>query len=99
MITSSPYNTWPLHVKFFTEEATRAWRDAGKDVPDVDLPLGFTTVKELEGVDGKSGERGSGRKGPIDVTDGELYWSLCQSLVLTVTLPREVHVRSSQESR
>lgn len=71
MISSSPYNTWPLHVKFFTEEAQKAWKDAGKVVPDASLPPGFTTVLELEGVDGKSGHRGSGRTGAIQVADGE----------------------------
>ena len=69
MITSHPYNSWPLHVKFFTEEARKAWQDAGK-VVTTPLPQGFTTVVELEGVDGKSGNVGSGRKGPILVADG-----------------------------
>ncbi|PIL28766.1 hypothetical protein GSI_08810 [Ganoderma sinense ZZ0214-1] len=33
------------------------------------LPLGVKVVTELEGVDGKSGKPGSGRSGPIDVSD------------------------------
>ncbi|KAH8102122.1 hypothetical protein BXZ70DRAFT_890869, partial [Cristinia sonorae] len=69
MITSSPYNTWPLHVKLFTEEAQKAWQEAARGVPDAALPPGFTYTLELEGVDGKSGQSGSGRTGPLVVTD------------------------------
>ena len=35
------------------------------------LPSGMTFTEEYEGVDGKSGLLGSGRIGPIDVTDGK----------------------------
>ena len=40
------------------------------------LPLGMTSTEEYEGVDGKSGSPGSGRVGPIDVTDGKRSASL-----------------------
>ena len=70
MVSSHPYNTWPLSVKIFTEEAEKAWLNAGK-VPEMPpLPLGVNVVTELEGVDGQSGKLGSGRTGPIDVSDG-----------------------------
>lgn len=68
MISSHPYNLWPLHVKLFTDEASKVW---DQSVTDVELPKGFTCVREYEGVDGKSGKVGSGRRGPIDVTDGK----------------------------
>ncbi|KIL68887.1 hypothetical protein M378DRAFT_29626, partial [Amanita muscaria Koide BX008] len=64
MICSHPYNTWPLHVKLYTAEAVKHWQEVGNT-----LPPGFTYQIELEGVDGNSGSIGSGRKGPIDVTD------------------------------
>jgi structure-specific endonuclease subunit SLX1 len=71
MISVHPYNTWPLHVKLFTEDAVRGWNDTAEEVGEsAPLPIGFTTSTELEGVDGKSGKQGSGRKGPIEVTDG-----------------------------
>lgn len=38
------------------------------------FPPGFTYSIELEGVDGSSGLPGSGRRGPISVTDGELLF-------------------------
>ncbi|ETW77371.1 hypothetical protein HETIRDRAFT_173988 [Heterobasidion irregulare TC 32-1] len=71
MIACRPYNTWPLHVKLFTEDAVKIWKDVDKDVGARALPLpaGFTIQIELEGVDGKSGRSGSGRDGPIDVSD------------------------------
>ncbi|KAL0956180.1 hypothetical protein HGRIS_002340 [Hohenbuehelia grisea] len=69
MIASHPYNTWPLHVKLFTTQAVKFWEDASH--PTIPLP-GFTLSTELEGVDGKSGHAGSGRQGPIEVTDGHL---------------------------
>jgi len=76
MISFHPYNTWPLHIKLFTGEAVRGWKDATKMAGEsVPLPMGFTVVTELEGIDGKSGESGSGRKGPIEVTDGRLLES------------------------
>lgn len=69
MLTSHPYNTWPLRVTLFTEEAEKAWANAGKDPSTSALPPGLEVVTELEGVDGKSGKAGSGRSGPIDVKD------------------------------
>ena len=76
MIAYPPYNRWPLHVKIFTEDALKAWQDASKSLDnDFPLPLGFTFSIELEGVDGKSGLAGSGRSGPIEVSDGmNTYW-------------------------
>ncbi|GJE93433.1 structure-specific endonuclease subunit SLX1 [Phanerochaete sordida] len=68
MIRSHPYNTWALHVKLFTEEAVKIWTALANKQP---LPAGFTSSIELEGVDGKSGKVGSGRTGPIDVTDSQ----------------------------
>ncbi|KAJ3475571.1 hypothetical protein NLI96_g11750 [Meripilus lineatus] len=69
MIASHPYNTWPLGAKLFTEDAVKAWKDANKALAGSLLPERFTVDIELEGVDGKSGNAGSGRIGPIDVTD------------------------------
>ena len=71
MISFHPYNTWPLRAKLFTDDAVKGWRDAIKDVGEsAPLPAGFEVTTELEGVDGKSGKSGSGRKGPIEITDG-----------------------------
>ena len=72
MIASHPYSNWPLHVKLFTKEAVKAWAEAAQG--NAQLPMGFTTVIELEGVDGKKANVyvGGGRKGPIDVSDGKL---------------------------
>ncbi|PPQ93680.1 hypothetical protein CVT25_012739 [Psilocybe cyanescens] len=70
MISTHPFNTWPLHVKIFTEEVANQWRAADAD-GRLPLPLGFTYTVELEGVDGQSGHPGSGRKGPISVDDAE----------------------------
>ncbi|GJJ16289.1 hypothetical protein Clacol_010585 [Clathrus columnatus] len=71
MIMSPPYSSWPLHVKLFTTEAVKHWNFIRSSQPNP-LPPGFTCTVELEGVDGKSGDVGSGRSGPIDVTDGDL---------------------------
>lgn len=68
MISHHPFNKWPLHVKLFTHEAVNHWEASTQALP---LPIGFTCSIELEGVDGKSGKTGSGRKGPLSVTDGE----------------------------
>lgn len=74
MLASHPYNTWPLHIKLFTEDAAKVWQVITKQTDNsAPLPLGFTAVTELEGVDGMSGKVGSGRKGPIEVTDGECH--------------------------
>ncbi|KAG6821039.1 hypothetical protein H0H93_007929 [Arthromyces matolae] len=67
MISTHPYNTWPLHVKLFTDEAVSAWSEAARDSKS--LPPGFTCSIELEGVDGKAGRKGSGRQEPISVQD------------------------------
>ncbi|KAI0752628.1 hypothetical protein C8Q80DRAFT_466557 [Daedaleopsis nitida] len=74
MVSSHPYDTWPLSVKLFTEEAEKTWNNATKDVGMPPLPPGLRVITELEGVDGKSGKTGTGRTGPIDVTD-ELFTS------------------------
>jgi structure-specific endonuclease subunit SLX1 len=71
MMSMHPYKLWPLHVKLFTEEASNAWNDAQTKLEVSILPPGCTVVAEFEGVDGKSGNIGTGRQGPIDVTDGE----------------------------
>ncbi|KAJ7497074.1 hypothetical protein FB451DRAFT_1209980 [Mycena latifolia] len=68
MISVHPWSTWPLHVKLFTGAAVTGWKNADdRTMPP--LPLGFTCAIELEGVDGKSGQVGSGRQGPISVDD------------------------------
>ncbi|VDB87173.1 unnamed protein product [Peniophora sp. CBMAI 1063] len=69
MVTNPPYTTWPLHAKLFTAEAVKLWDTFNKDASVPALPRGFTTQVELEGVDGKSGHTGSGRTGPLDVSD------------------------------
>lgn len=77
MLTISPYNKWPLRVKLYAPEVAKLWNDLDDTAPP--LPRGFLSLTELEGVDGKSGAEGSGRTGPIDVTDGERfgsYWIL-----------------------
>lgn len=66
MLASHPYYTWPLRVTLFTEEAHKHWADASQSGA---FPPGFTSSVELEGVNGISGETGSGRAAPIDVTD------------------------------
>lgn len=68
MVTAHPYNMWPLHIKFFTSTSKKAWDGVTVSQP---LPAGMTLTEEYEGVDGKSGLPGSGRAGPIDVTDGK----------------------------
>lgn len=73
MISNHPYNTWPLHIKLFTDEAVRRWNDANSDVDMPPIPPGFTSSIELEGVDGNSGQLGSGRHGPINVQDGHMF--------------------------
>ncbi len=90
MVASHPYNTWPLRVKFFTEAANKAWREINKNSQEVSLPLGFTSTVELEGVDGRSGKVGSGRTGPMNVTDGNLY-SLTDVWGLEHLLHRNFH--------
>jgi structure-specific endonuclease subunit SLX1 len=81
MISMSPFNTWPLHVKLFTHEAEQYWKDCN-DVASP-LPPGFTCTLELEGVDGKSGYVGSGRQGPMITNDGKLLLSISSRLAYT----------------
>ncbi|KAI0332172.1 hypothetical protein GY45DRAFT_1247211 [Cubamyces sp. BRFM 1775] len=69
MVSSHPYNTWPLSVTLFTEEAEKAWTKSGKDAAMPPLPSSLKVTTELEGVDGKSGKASNGRTGPIDVMD------------------------------
>ncbi|KAI8989036.1 hypothetical protein BD414DRAFT_485778 [Trametes punicea] len=69
MVSSHPYNTWPLNVTLFTHEAEKAWLSLDKDTSMAPLPPGLKVSTELEGVDGKSGKTGTGRVGPIDVVD------------------------------
>lgn len=73
MLAIPPYNTWPLRVKLYTKEVTEVWRKLSKDISLV--PKGVQVSQELEGVDGKSGLEGSGRNGPIDVTDREFLFT------------------------
>lgn len=76
MISTHPYNTWPLHVKLFTNEASKSWDLITKSQSSkFSLPPGFTHTAELEGVDGLSGQIGSGRTAPIEITDGLLNFS------------------------
>lgn len=82
MICSHPYNTWPLHVKLFTEEAVKAWKDACAGLDKGTVPPGFTCVTELEGVDGKSGKAGLGRIAPIDTTDSTMLSQVIDSFDL-----------------
>ncbi|RPD61793.1 hypothetical protein L227DRAFT_562759 [Lentinus tigrinus ALCF2SS1-6] len=70
MVSSHPYNTWPLSVTLFTEDAEKAWNNAAKAAGMPPLPSSLKVTTELEGVDGKSGKPGLGRTEPIDVTDG-----------------------------
>ncbi|PFH52046.1 hypothetical protein AMATHDRAFT_96597, partial [Amanita thiersii Skay4041] len=76
MVSMHPYTTWPLHVKLFTSDALKHWTNADTASASLPLPPGFTYVTEFEGVDGNSGLTGSGRKGPIDVTDAQFTHSL-----------------------
>ncbi|KAH7337612.1 hypothetical protein B0J17DRAFT_432336, partial [Rhizoctonia solani] len=72
MLPISPYNTWPLHVKIFTEEAKELWDKVQEIKTNEPLPDGLTISVELEGVDGKSASRqSSARTGPIEVKDTE----------------------------
>ncbi|KAF7375948.1 Structure-specific endonuclease subunit SLX1 [Mycena sanguinolenta] len=70
MLSTHPWSTWPLHVKLFTDVAVKGW-NAANDKCAVPLPLGFTCAVELEGVDGKSGQTGSGRHGPLKIDDSQ----------------------------
>lgn len=95
MLATHPYNTWPLHVKLFTDEAVKCWTELSQAkktaktafVPLPPLPVQFTTSIELEGVDGKSGNPGSGRIGPICVIDGKEGLPHYLSLNNLISLP------------
>lgn len=73
MLPIAPYNTWPLHVKIFTEEAKKMWDEVQRPGLDAPLPRGFTYSVEYEGVDGKAqvtaAKSAGSRTGPIDVKD------------------------------
>lgn len=84
MLTVSPYNTWPLRVKFYAKEVVKLWDQIDTLYPA--LPPGYSQTVELEGIDGKSGEVGRGRTGPIDVTDSKPLLSLFK--VRRLTEPR-----------
>lgn len=75
MVCTHPYNTMALHVKIFDNEANKYWDEACEKGPP--LPHGLNVSIELEGVDGKSGRKGSGRTVPIDVKDGTRPRSMC----------------------
>jgi structure-specific endonuclease subunit SLX1 len=93
MLAAHPYKNWPLHVMLFTEEAVRGWTQANKKVA-IPLPPGLTCNTELEGVDGKSCHPGSGRQGPIEVTDGMFHRS--QNTALSYqSIRRAVHICTS----
>ncbi|KAF7972709.1 hypothetical protein HWV62_17156 [Athelia sp. TMB] len=79
MLGSHPYSNWPLHVKLFTEEAVKTWLALTKQASEQALiPKGLKVATELEGVDGMSGYVGSGRKGPIEVSDVAFTTSFLQ---------------------
>ncbi|KAJ7128931.1 hypothetical protein C8R43DRAFT_685516 [Mycena crocata] len=71
MLSTHPWSAWPLHVKLFTDAALKGWKTANAKPGTPPLPPGFTCVVELEGVDGKSGQDGSGRQGPLLVDDAQ----------------------------
>ncbi|QRV84899.1 structure-specific endonuclease subunit SLX1 [Ceratobasidium sp. AG-Ba] len=79
MLPLAPYNTWPLHVKIFTEEAKKLWDQVQQPGLDTPLPRGFTYTVEYEGVDGKASiprsEKQPVRTGPIDVKDAKFTLS------------------------
>lgn len=94
MLRTRPYNTWPLHVKLFTQEAVEYWDESISKLPEEALP-GFTASVELEGVDGLSGNVGSGREGPIDVMDRTFgLFRICSSLNLDL---RTIHFGISRK--
>ena len=90
MLATHPYKNWPLHVTLFTEEAVQGWWNANKKA-STPLPPGLTCKVELEGVHGKSGHPGSGRQGPIDVTDGVCHIPCGAVLGLPTHWCRAIH--------
>ena len=97
MITSHPYNLWPLHVKLFTAEAEKFWGMLAKAPAYRALPRGLTVSVELEGVDGQSGSRGSGRTGPVDVADSKEFLMRSFGISLTPITPSSIHFAISGE--
>ncbi|KAG6866649.1 hypothetical protein C0991_000759 [Blastosporella zonata] len=95
MISKHPYNTWPLHVKLFSDEAVSAWRAAIRDAAP--MPPGFTCSIELEGVDGKSGEVGTGRQEPLDVKDEHFTSSYLSKNTALLATNRALHCSICQE--
>lgn len=71
MLSVPPWNTWPLRMKIYSKEVARLWERLAENSHS--LPKGVEVSSEMEGVDGKSGLVGSGRTGPIDVTDSEFF--------------------------
>lgn len=53
-------------MKLYSADVVKLWERS-----KIQLPDGVTVTQELEGVNGQSGSIGSGRTGPIDVTDSE----------------------------
>ncbi|KAJ7188526.1 hypothetical protein C8R46DRAFT_1054960 [Mycena filopes] len=88
MLSTHPWSTWPLHVKLFTDTAVKGWKSADdKAIPP--LPPGFTCAVELEGVDGKSGQVGSNRRGPLSVDDAHFTSAhLAKNTALLASNPR-----------
>ncbi|KAF4620764.1 hypothetical protein D9613_000533 [Agrocybe pediades] len=91
MVCTNPFNTWPLHVKLFTEEAVNGWEAACKVKNCPALPPGFTYSIELEGVNGQSGHSGSGRQGPIDVEDTEFTSAILEKSAALLSSGRALH--------
>ncbi|KZV60185.1 hypothetical protein PENSPDRAFT_594370, partial [Peniophora sp. CONT] len=89
MVTHPPYTSWPLHAKLFTAEAVKLWETFNKDSSVPALPRGFTTQVELEGVDGESGHTGSGRTGPLDVSD--IVFTTAHLIKHNVIVARDQH--------
>lgn len=82
MLTLSPYNRLPLHVRLFSASAARDW-DAAGDKPGVGkLNKGTTVSTTLGGVDGRRVVAGQmmGDGQPIEVDD-------CESSKTTSFLP------------
>ncbi|KAJ7124961.1 hypothetical protein C8R44DRAFT_618903 [Mycena epipterygia] len=89
MLSTHPWSAWPLHVKLFTDAAVKGWRLADQQSEMPPLPRGFTCAIELEGVDGKSGQNGSGRHGPLSVDDAQFTSAhLAKNTALLASNPR-----------
>jgi hypothetical protein len=53
------------------DEFTKGKQHPNQGLYELLFPPGFTCSVELEGVDGASGIQGSGRRGPLCITDGK----------------------------